>query len=68
MSTADQMHRVSSFDLWKLTKKVAFFLLVVFIVVVMVTTAGLSASTMEAKEPLGARMPPVSAGAARAVE
>ena len=36
MSTADHVHRVSSFDLWKLTKKTAFFLLVVFIVVVMV--------------------------------
>src|SRR3569832_2523031 len=36
MSTADQGHQVSSFDLWKLIKKVAFFLLVVFIVVVMV--------------------------------
>ena len=36
MSSAGQVQRVSSFDLWKLTKKVAFFLLVVFIVVVMV--------------------------------
>ena len=36
MSAVDQVQHVSSFDLWKLTKKVAFFLLVVFIVVVMV--------------------------------
>ncbi|OJX17482.1 MAG: sugar ABC transporter permease [Devosia sp. 67-54] len=36
MSTIDQVQRVSSFDLWKLVKKTAFYLLVLFIVVVMV--------------------------------